>query len=281
MNKKVLLILILIIIVLIIALYQFIFVQRNTFGGIKANTTPQTSIFINDTLIGKTPYDDKYKSGEYVLKLIPESSSSEVAAWQGKIQINPSVLTYINRDLGKSELVSAGEILTLEKSNQTQPQITVISQPDAAIILLDGAEKGSSPVTFDVTAGEHDISIASAGFISRTIRIQATAGYKLQINFQLALSGTAPETVIPEASASSSPAPTTQSTSGTPQVLIKDTPTGFLRVRQDPSTAGEELAQIKPGEKYPFVEEKNGWFKIKYSGDKEGWISSKYAQKVQ
>jgi len=42
-----------------------------------------------------------------------------------------------------------------------------------------------------------------------------------------------------------------------------------------------EAAKVNPGETYPFLDEKEGWFKIEYDKDKEGWISGKYAEKVE
>ena len=64
-----------------------------------------------------------------------------------------------------------------------------------------------------------------------------------------------------------------------PRVQILSTPTGFLRVRQDSSVAGLEIAQVKPGESYELIDEKTGWFEIKLTDGKLGWISSSYAKK--
>jgi uncharacterized protein YgiM (DUF1202 family) len=56
------------------------------------------------------------------------------------------------------------------------------------------------------------------------------------------------------------------------------TPTGFLRVRDQASLGGAEIGQVKPGETYTLLDEQSGWYKIKFN-NKEGWISSQYAQK--
>jgi uncharacterized protein YgiM (DUF1202 family) len=42
-----------------------------------------------------------------------------------------------------------------------------------------------------------------------------------------------------------------------------------------------KLGQVNPGTKYPFLEEKEGWYKIIYQEGKEGWISSRYADKKE
>ena len=67
------------------------------------------------------------------------------------------------------------------------------------------------------------------------------------------------------------------------EVEILSTPTGFLRVRSEPSTAGEEVAQVEPGDRFPYLDkdEDTGWFKIEYEDGEEGWVSNQYAKKVE
>lgn len=281
MNKKALFIGLLVVAVAILGGLKLLSSQRGGIGGFRVDSQPPTSVFLNDKLIGKTPLEDKHPSGEYIVKLIPDDSSTSSSSWQGKITINPSVLTYINRQLGASELTSSGEILLLEKIAGSEAQVSVSSQPDAVTILLDGQEKGVAPATFSVAAGEHDVSVTSAGFASRTVRIQAINGYKVVVVFQLALSGgVTPPSPTTIASSSAVLEERTSAIPG-PSIRIKDTPTGFLRVRKSASTSATEIGQVKPGQSYPFLEENDGWFKISYQEGKDGWISSKYAEKVQ
>jgi Tfp pilus assembly PilM family ATPase len=63
-------------------------------------------------------------------------------------------------------------------------------------------------------------------------------------------------------------------------VLIKDTETGWLNVRQGPGKQYAILVKIYPGEKYPFLEEKNNWYKIELKDKTQGWILSDYATKI-
>lgn len=63
-------------------------------------------------------------------------------------------------------------------------------------------------------------------------------------------------------------------------VLIKDTETGWLNVRQGPGKQYLILVKIYPGEKYPFLEEKNNWYKIELKDKTQGWILSDYATKI-
>lgn len=274
MNKKALLVVVILVAVLSFAGYKFFFSRIANVGGLKVSSNPKSSIFLNDKLLGKTPYDDKYPAGEYILKLIPEDSSTTAASWQKKINISPSLLTYVNRELGASELSSAGDILFLEKIPDKEAQVAIFSTPDAATVVLDGQEKGVSPLVLrDVVAGEHDVAVSSPGFSSRTVRIQAVTGYKLTVEYQLA--------ILAENNATSSATTKDSTTPGKPYVVIKDTPTGFLRVRSGPATTATETAQIKPGDKYSLLGEESGWYKISFDDGKDGWISSRYADKTE
>jgi hypothetical protein len=281
MNKKVFFVVLLIILAVSAFAFQYFFLQNKEPSGIKVLSEPSSSVFINDKLLGKTPLEEKYPAGEYVLKLIPEDSSSLTSSWQGKVSLSSSLQTYIKRELGNSELTSSGEILSLEKIEGTEAEISVLSMPDAVKVAIDGQEKGMTPYYLkDAAIGEHDISVSSPGYIGRTVRAQTLSGYKLFVNFQLAIV----DTQIPSSSSAvltPSPQVTGINDAEKPYVIIKDTPTGFLRVRNNPSTAGVEVAQVKPGDKYPFLEAKDAWFKISYDKDKEGWISEKYAEKVE
>lgn len=275
MNKKALLILIIFAAVFIFSIYQFYSSRTSKISGLKIISQPVANIFLNEKLIGRTPYDDKQPSGEYTLKLIPDDPAQEAVAWQGKISLNPKVLTYVNRELGKSELRSAGEVLTLEKINNSSAEIAVMTAPDASTVLLDGQEKGTAPIFIkDVVDGEHDVVVASSGFIGRTVRVQTTSGYRLNVNFQLSIieSESSPSVSIKEGK----PKDMDQ---GKTMVTVKDTPTGFLRVRSGPSLSATETGRIKPGEKYPLLEEQEGWLKISLEEGKEGWISGRYAEK--
>jgi hypothetical protein len=72
------------------------------------------------------------------------------------------------------------------------------------------------------------------------------------------------------------------------KVVILSTPTGFLRVRSEPSTLADELGTVEPDEEYELLEtdEETGWFKIKFTQEEndeeiEGWISNQYAKMVE
>ncbi len=276
MDKKVLGVILLLLAALSFAGYKFYSSKAGGIAGLRVVSTPSASVFLGEKLLGRTPYDDKLTEGDYILKLIPEGTSTTAATWQGKVTLHSGVLTFVNRELGQTDLSSAGEILMLEKISDKDGQIAVLTNPDGAIVSLDGQEKGAAPLILrNLSGSDHDLSVSSSGFISRSIKVKTTPGYKLTANFQLA---------VAQGNPSGSPSASTTPGAGEPAkpyVIIKDTPTGFLRVRTEPSISATEAAQIKPGEKYPLLDTNDGWYKIRFEDNKEGWISTQYADKKE
>ncbi|MEK7526677.1 MAG: SH3 domain-containing protein [Patescibacteria group bacterium] len=58
-------------------------------------------------------------------------------------------------------------------------------------------------------------------------------------------------------------------------VVIGETPTGWLRVRQTPN--GEIVAKVNPGEEYRMLGEDDGWIQIQLS-DGAGWVSAEFVK---
>jgi len=65
------------------------------------------------------------------------------------------------------------------------------------------------------------------------------------------------------------------------QAKIKTTPTGWLRVRNEPSLNGTEITRVDTGGTYRVLEEQTGWIKIKISDTSEGWVSADYVELVE
>ncbi|MFC1626719.1 PEGA domain-containing protein [Patescibacteria group bacterium] len=277
-------------------------------GVLKIHSNPPASIFLDNVHKGRTPYEAKVDVGDYTIKLVPETTVQQLASWQGKIQIAPNLLTYVNRDLTELEISSAGEVLWLEKITSKQSELAVTTIPDGATVILDDQTRGIAPLTLtDVTPGDHSLVLTSPGFMSRTLKVRTTVGYKLNASIQLALSPLG-NTVEPtpeasptskienknddkkEDSLSTTPTPTEKSVSPTPTelpdpekpfIIINDTPTGFLRVRESSTTGSEEVSKVDPGDKFTILDTENGWHKILFDGEQEGWVSGKYTEVVE
>lgn len=291
-GKLSLLLILVLLFVIFVAVRFFILDKQKESGEIQIISSPTASIFLNNTFIGKTPFRDKYKVGEYLLKLIPEATATDTASWNGKISIYKNSLTYVNRELGSSDIASAGEIFTTVKmtkkpSNADSGEVYVETEPQGAIVTLDSDEKGVAPALMEnVSSGDHELSVFMPGFFRRTQKIKVDQGYRVNATFKLAIdqsSSFAKEPDDKTKTASSSAA-----ISNKTYVTIRDNPQGWLRVRVDGSIDATESAKVKPGEKYELLDEKTGWFKIKYNDNKDGlisgdftdgWVSSEYSSK--
>lgn len=266
-------------------------------GELRVESSPSVSVFLDNKHLGRSPLKEKVQAGEYTLRLVPDSTTGDIASWQGKISVGPNLLTYVNAILSESELSSAVDMLWLEKSVANKPELSVVTNPDGASVVVDDATKGVTPLTIsDLDSGEHNLTIASPGFLTRTMKIKLTSGFKLIASLKLALSTTSVQLeATPSTQISGAPTPTIKagvtkaaSSSATntidpakPFVVIKETPTGFLRVRVEPATSATEAGRVKPGEKYHVFDTQNGWYQILYDEVSKGWISGQYATETK
>lgn len=291
-NKLALLLILVLLFIGFVAVRFFIFDKQNEYGKLKIISSPAASIFLNSTLIGKTPYEDKYKVGEYLLKLIPETMATDTASWNGKINIYKNSLTYINRELGSSDIASAGEIFTTIKmtknpQNADSGEVYVETEPQGAIITLDSDEKGVAPMIMEnVSRGDHELSVFMPGFFRRTQKVNVDSGYRVNAAFKLAIDQSS--SFVKASDDKTTTASSSGNITSKTYVKINNNPQGWLRVRVDGSTEATESAKVKPGEKYEFLDEKTGWFKIKFNDNKDGlvsgefvdgWVSSEYSSK--
>ncbi len=268
---------------------KFFFLNKaNELGEIKVLSTPKSSVFIDQIDVGKTPHQQKLKIGEYLIKLIPDKEATQTATWQGKIKVYKNSVTYIARELGSSDISTAGEISSLTKmeskpSRDDVGEVSVDSEPQGALVYLDLDEKGIAPLILaDVPKGTHELSIYLPGFFRRTLKINVEPGYRTTSIVKLAIDELtqkeSTKSAVKKVESDKSENP--DATKTVLKVKIKDTPTGWLRVRTEPSVNASESAKVSPGEIYPVVEEQPNWFKILYNDEQEGWVASQYSEKV-
>jgi hypothetical protein len=274
-------------------------------AALSVQTTPKATIFLDGEHLGQTPYyNEKLKSGEYVLKIVPESSGQALNPWEGRVTLSPGILTVVNRQLGLTQDDSSGEILSFEPlADKKAISISVVTTPDGAVINLDGEPRGFAPLSLDnISEGDHMLVVSSPGYQERSIKAKTVKGHKLIASVQLAREQEQPETPdedetdeeedteesTPSAKASPKPSPTPKSSPSTssedpdrPFVEIDSPDTGWVRVREDASTSSDELTKVDHGEKFPLLDTQSGWYQIEYEAGKKGWISGKYAEKFE
>ena len=59
------------------------------------------------------------------------------------------------------------------------------------------------------------------------------------------------------------------------RVVIQETPTGWLSVRNGPATTYERIGQVSPEEEYDYFEESGKWLRINLDGT-DGWVRADY-----
>lgn len=285
MRKKVYLFLILIFFFVIFLLYKsFSLSSSNQFGVLKVVSSPKTGVFLNNVNIGRTPFEDKVKVGEYLIKLIPEGEATQAASWQGKINIYKNTKTYVNWELGSSDYASAGEILSTfpvkgRAYKKNTGVIQIETDPQGAIVYLDNEEKGVSPLILEnVPLGDHEVSVYLPGFFRRTQKINLDEGYQVEAKFKLAIDQTS-EFYKKQQQKEKNKEGTISALIKKNYLIVKENDLGFLRVREEPTIYSSEAARLKPGDKFEILEENQGWYKIEYEKDKTGWVSSLYVEK--
>ena len=243
-------------------------------GALQVTSQPNSKVYLDGKFIGNTPLckceaQDMVDQGDHSIKLVP--AEGDFQPFEQKIPISPKVLTVVDRTFGDNS-GSSGSIISLSKlPDKNSLSISVVSFPDKAKIFLDGNESGQSPYLLDnVTESDHELKLTKPGYSDKTVRVRTVKGYRLEAIIFLAAN---PQTATQSASSSASLAPSIT------KILILDTPTGFLRVRDQASLGGNQVGEVLPGEKYDLLDEQSGWYKIKLKDGTIGWVSSQYAQK--
>ncbi|MDP2649791.1 MAG: PEGA domain-containing protein [bacterium] len=275
--KRVLLFLAPLLIAALIFFGVLFFLDRKTGkGALQVTSVPKSKVYLENKLMGTTPFcacdlAQMLAVGDYSIKLVPQDGNFN--PFEGKITINKGTLTVVDRtfaDNGSSD----GSIISLNPlSDKKEIEVLVVSMPDKANVFLDSNPVGITPLLLkQVSESDHDLRLTLDGYKDKSIKIKTALGFKLStlvflgVNVDLSASPVASSAATPPAIAVA-------------KVLILNTPTGFLRVRESNSINSLEIAQVKPGESYELIEEKDNWFKIKLSDSKIGWISAQYAIK--
>lgn len=237
---------------------QFLGIKEKS--GISITSNPDgATVTIDGKKVGKTPYvSDNLEPKEYRVSLEKDGS-----IWQGKVRLTENTLLLVNRDLSKDPTSSAGESLTLDKGKG----IIVIANPPDSDIEIDGKEYGKTPKNLDIASGEHNILITHPNYLKRNISAKLPEGFNLVVSVDLPISDVDLTTFT---------APTITETK---EVIVKNTPVGFLRVRDKPSLLGKEIARLNIGDTLILLSEEGSWDRIRLESGLEGYVSSTYVEK--
>jgi len=289
-------------------------------AALQVTSTPKATVFLNGEHIGNTPFfDEKLKSGDYTLKLVPEDS--QAMSWETKVKLTTGILTVVSRELASTPDQSSGYILSLEPTvDKKNVALAVVTAPDGAVVSLDSEPKGFSPLSLDgLKEGEHLLVVSSPGYVEKSLKAKLVAGHKLTANVQLAKLLEVAKPSTGEATESAKAAEETQTTKASPSPSPKATPStktatssaaaasGVIAGATDPKTltkpyvkileaaagvnwlrvhseavsgSGNEVAKVKVGTYFSLIEKKTGWYQIGYESG-EGWIAAQYGELVE
>ncbi len=270
-KKRLLIIAIFSLIVLsLLAIGAYIFLTRS--AGLEVDASPQSKVYVDGKQLGSTPVVlENVSPGIHKLKIISEQSAND--SYEIKVVLTPGAKTVVNRVFGKTKEFSLGTILYYEKLGINDvAALTVISSPDSASVRVDGQEKGLTPLSLDILGnGGHDVVLSKVGYGDQLVSVRLEKGYRLNVISDLAKG--IDIFSVPKATPSGQLA----TPSASLKAIILPTPTGFLRVRQEPTINASEVGRIKPGDSYLILASQSGWLKIKF-GEEEGWVSSDYVK---
>ncbi len=240
-------------------------------------SVPISDVYLNGKLLGRTPFCDcdankRLSVGEYMLKLVP-TSGENIFPYEEHITITKGILTVVDRTFGAGAL-STGSVVTLVPlSDARAVQLSVSSFPSGASVSIDGNISGITPLLVKtLTDSDHDMTVSENGYADKTIHIHTVAGYQLNALVTLGIQPLDATAAAAFQNASLTPVVTAK-------VIILDTPTGFLRVRSDPTLDASETAQVTPGNTFNYLNEQQGWYEIQLPDGRSGWVSMQYASK--
>lgn len=288
MKKKLFLVLSVVLVAsLLFFLTLIIFSFKNVDkGALQIAANVKSKVFLDGQQIGETPLckceqEQTIPVGSYEIKIEPIDTKFE--AYTTRADINGGVLTVIDRTFLPGSL-SSTYILTLEKINETKPELFISTLPDGAIVNINGNLLGATPFkSVDLKAAEHEVEILKQGFAKKTIRLKTINGHRLIVKVQLGTTDSESisiknDTDTATTSAKTTPTPEITQTSPKGKITILETPNGFLRVRSGAGTNFDEVTRVRTGESFNIISEENGWYKILANG-KEGFVSGDFVEK--
>ena len=143
-------------------------------------------VYLNDTLLGKTPFSSKeITPGENKIKI--KNGEREYNTQIDFISNNKNYVhnVAIFADLGTSAVFSSVQEFWFEKE-RSGDVLRVVSDPADARVFIDNTEVGKSPYSSNqLSEGDYDLRIDYPGYEAQAVRISIKKGYTLNMRFKL------------------------------------------------------------------------------------------------
>ncbi|MBU1117744.1 PEGA domain-containing protein [Patescibacteria group bacterium] len=234
--------------------------------GIEIASQPIAKVYIDGKESGMTPYKNNSMEAR---KIDVRLDDGKGGIWEREIGLESNVTTVINWSFGDKINGGFGYILSMEK-NGDKGSILVNSVPGGSSIRIDGEIKNNSPAIIEgIGEGDIKVSVSYPGYKSVNLIVKMVKGYRMVIDTKLQK----------EESITNIENVETTINQRTTKILIKETGTGWLRVRESADSNAKEISRVTPGESYDMVSEDVDWYQIKI-GETFGWISTKFGEKI-
>ena len=161
-------------------LYQARFAPKPTTGSVTVQTTPSNlEVWMGGRAVGRTPLTLPLAAGTYDIEVGPFTQRRAI-----RVAVTAGVTSVQHVELLTPEQLAAGNRGTLR----------IQTDPSNLPVLVDGVERGVSPVTVEgMDAGEHAIAVrAEKGLIHRTVRLSPRETLSLVLSAPAAPSDAAP-----------------------------------------------------------------------------------------
>lgn len=237
-------------------------------SGIEITTQPPTKIKIDGKDAGMSPYKNRsLKAGLIDIKIGQEG----MGYWSKQLELKKNISTVINWTFGKSDDYSGGYILSMEKIGENNSGIIISSSPSKATVFISGENRGLTPLYIsDLGEGDKEIKISIPGYTSLNLGVRPVVGHQIVLEGMMAKE----EKIVQV-----TPTPFQTPEEAGNKIKILSTDTGWLRVRDMPSSAGLEIDKVNTGEVYDSVGDSGEWTHI-IVREKQGWVSTKFVEKI-
>lgn len=241
---------------------KFLGIQQR--AGLRVDAAEAGLVSIDKKQVGSTPWQDENLSVDDHLVEITAEGSQSARLWQGVVKLNEGTLAVVNRDLGDDQAHSSGEVITLEPGKGA----VVISNPTGSDVEIDGKMSGKTPLSVgDLVPGEHMFVLSHSNYLKRSLRVNLADNFLININVDLAVSEPDLTNVA------------VAPISANQRVIVKKTPTNFLRVRAEANQNSIEVERVLPGDSLVLLEELPNWDRVRLADGKEGYVSSSFVDK--
>jgi len=244
-------------------------------SAIEINSYPVAKVYLDDKEVGMTPYKNKnLKPGEVEVKLVTNNDT-----WSRKVKLQNNINTVVDWEFGKTKENFGGYILYLEKTgDKKKAGLMVMSDPSGATLSVDNEIRGFTPMKINnIGEGDKHLTITYPNHKNADVFVKAVKEYQLVLEVILAKETieiqNQNETKIEEEIENKDLIETI------PKIKIKETETGWLKVRESSSSASREIKRVNPGETYDMLLQEGDWTKIDLGSNQIGWVSSKYVEK--